>query len=288
MERMCMATSDDLPISLKGQTALVTGGGRGLGRAFAQALAACGAAVAVTARSEAQVQETAQSIVDAGGQALALSGDVSDASSVKHIVETVERHFGPIDLLVNNAGIITPIGPTWELDPAEWWHTLDIHVRGSFLYAHAVLPSMIARQCGRIINITSGGGWNAVPYASAYCLSKAALSYLTGCLAGETQHLGIAVFSYAPGFVRSAMTEYLATAPEVERWFGNTFSSMFSSGTDTPLAQTVQGLLWLASGAADVLSGRNIGDWDDISDVIRRGAQLQVTDFYTMGRIVES
>jgi len=154
-------------VDLHGQVALVTGAGRGLGRAFAQALAASGAAVALTARSEAQVQETAHLIMAAGGQALALPGDVTDAPTVTHTVEAVAQHFGPIDILVNNAGVITPIGPLWEVEPTTWWHTLDIHVRGSFLYAQAVLPSMIARWRGRIINITSQGGWNAIPHTIA-------------------------------------------------------------------------------------------------------------------------
>jgi NAD(P)-dependent dehydrogenase (short-subunit alcohol dehydrogenase family) len=275
------------PIDLQGQVALITGGGRGLGRAFAQALSARGAAVAVIARSQAQVQETADLIVAAGGQVLALPGDVTNAARVTDIVKTVEQRFGPIDILINNAGVITPIGPLWEVDPTAWWHTLDIHVRGSFLYAHAVLPSMIARRRGRIINITSAAGWGGVPYGSAYSLSKAALSCLTGCLAGETQQYGITVFSYAPGFVRSAMTEYLAESPEVERWYGDTFSSIFASGTDTPITQTIQGLLWLVSGAADGLSGRNIGDWDDIADLVQRAKEIQPTDHYTLGRITE-
>jgi len=280
--------SFDLPIDLTGQVALITGGGRGLGRAFAQALAASGAAVAITARSQAEVQETAHHILAAGGQALAFPGDVTDAPTVTHMVAAVEQHFGPIDILVNNAGVITPIGPLWEVDPIAWWHTLDIHIRGSFLYARAVLPSMITRRRGRIINITSAGGWHAVPYGSAYCLSKAALSYLTGCLAGETQQYGIAVFSYAPGFVRSAMTTYLAESPDVELWFGDAFSSIFANGTDTPIAQTVQGLLWLVSGAADGLSGRNIGDWDDIAGLVQRTTDIQPTDLYTLARITES
>ena len=280
--------SFDLPIDLTGQVALITGGGRGLGRAFAQALAASGAAVAITARSQAEVQETAHHILAAGGQALAFPGDVTDAPTVTHMVAAVEQHFGPIDILVNNAGVITPIGPLWEVDPTAGWHTLDIHIRGSFLSARAVLPSMITRRRGRIINITSAGGWHAVPYGSAYCLSKAALSYLTGCLAGETQQYGIAVFSYAPGFVRSAMTTYLAESPDVERWFGDAFSSIFVNGTDTPIAQTVQGLLWLVSGAADCLSGRNIGDWDDIAGLVQRTTDIQPTDLYTLARITES
>lgn len=278
----------DRPIDLTGQVALITGGGRGLGRAFAQALAARGAAVAITARSEAEVQETAHQILTAGGQALAFPGDVTDAPTVTRIVEAVVQHFGAIDILVNNAGVITPIGPLWEVDPTAWWHTLDIHVRGSFLYARATLPTMIARRRGRIINITSAAGWNAVPYGSAYCLSKAALSYLTGCLAGETQQYGITVFAYAPGFVRSAMTAYLAESPDVERWFGDAFSSIFANGTDTPIAQTVQGLLWLVSGAADGLSGRNIGDWDDIEGLMQRTTDIQPTNHYTIARITDA
>jgi NAD(P)-dependent dehydrogenase (short-subunit alcohol dehydrogenase family) len=284
-----MTTNSSSPsIDLHGQVALITGGGRGLGRAFAQALAASGAAVAVIARSQVQVQETADLIVAAGGQALALPGDVTDAGRATDSVKTVEQRFGPIDILVNNAGVITPIGPSWEVNPTHWWHTLNIHVRGSFLYAHAVLPSMIARRRGRIINITSVAGWGSVPYASAYSLSKAALSCLTSCLAGETQQYGITVFSYAPGFVRSAMTEYLAESAEVERWYGDAFSSIFASGTDTPITQTIRGLLWLVSGAADGLSGRNIGDWDDIADLMQRATEIQRTNYYMLGRITET
>jgi hypothetical protein len=83
------------------------------------------------------------------------------------------------------------------------------------------------------------------------------------------------------------MTEYLAESEEVERWFGDKFSSIFANGTDTPIAQTVQGLLWLVSGAADALSGRNIGDWDDIADLIQRATEIQQTDHYTIARITE-
>ena len=270
---------------LHGQVALITGGGRGLGRAFAQALAAAGAAVVITARSKDQVQETAHLIMTTGGQALAIPGDVTDAPTVAQVVHATTQHFGAIDILVNNAGVITPLGPIWEVDPTEWWHTLDINVRGAFLYAHAVLPSMIARHRGRIINITSPGGWSAVPHGSAYSVSKAALSYLTACLAGETQPYGVTVFSYAPEFVRSAMTTYLAEAPEVQRWFGDAFRNRFDTGTDTPIERTVEGLLWLVSGAADAFSGRNIGDWDDVADLLRRADEIQNSELYTLGRI---
>ena len=270
---------------LHGQVALITGGGRGLGRAFAQALATAGAAVVITARSQDEVQKTAQLIMATGGQALAISGDVTDSATVAEVVRATTQHYGAIDILINNAGVITPVGPLWEADPIEWWHTLDINLHGAFLYAHAVLPSMIARHQGRIINITSPGGWSAVPYASAYGISKTALSYLTTCLASETQPYGVTIFSYAPEFVRSAMTTYLAEAPEVQRWYGNTFGARFDADTDTPIERTVNGLLWLVSGAADALSGRNIGDWDDATDLMRRADEIQNSELYTLGRI---
>ena len=272
---------------LDGQVALITGGGRGLGRAFAQALAAAGAAVVVTARSSDQVQETAELILETGGQALAIPGDVTDAPTVAQVVQATTQHFGAIDILINNAGVITPVGPVWEVDPAEWWHTMDINLRGAFLYAHAVLPGMIARRRGRIINITSPGGWSAVPHGSAYSVSKAALSYLTACLAGETQPHDVTVFSYAPYFVDTAMTRYLAEAPEVQRWYGDTFRTLFDTGTDSPIERTVQGLLWLVSGAADALSGRNIGDWDSATDLMRRSDEIRNSDLYTLGRITD-
>ena len=106
--------------NLLGRVAVVTGGGRGIGRLVAEALAGAGAAVAVTARSEDQLAETVASITSMGGTAIALPGDVSDADSVTEAVHQVESRLGPVDLLINNAGISGPIGPVWEVDAGEW------------------------------------------------------------------------------------------------------------------------------------------------------------------------
>ena len=117
-------------IDLSGQVALVTGGGRGLGQAYAQGLAAAGAAVAVTARSTEQLDESVRLIEAAGGRALAIPADVTDRAAVEHAVATTEQALGPISLLVNNAGIAGPWKVTWETDPDEWWNTLEVNARG--------------------------------------------------------------------------------------------------------------------------------------------------------------
>ena len=143
---------------LRGQVAIVTGGGRGLGRTFAHALAAAGAAVAVVARSSDELAEVVASIRELGRRATAITGDVTDRQAVEHVVHETERQLGPVDLLVNNAAILRTPGPLWEVDPDEWWRTMEVNVRGPFLCARAVLPGMIERGRGRIINVASGAG----------------------------------------------------------------------------------------------------------------------------------
>ncbi|MBI3943182.1 MAG: SDR family NAD(P)-dependent oxidoreductase [Chloroflexi bacterium] len=154
-------TTDPLiaPDRLNGQVAIVTGGGRGLGQAFAQALAAAGVKVAITARTGAQLDETVRLIEHAGGVVMAFTTDVTDRPAMKQVLATVEQQFGPLDILVNNAAVITPLGYDWEIDPDEWWRTLEINLRGPFECTHMVLPGMMARRKGRIINVTSGAAY---------------------------------------------------------------------------------------------------------------------------------
>ena len=117
-------------LDFSGQVALVTGGGRGLGRAFAQALACRGAKVAVTARTEQELAETVGLIEEAGGTAIALPADVTDHPEVIRVVESVEEQLGPVDVLANNAGVLGPSGRDWEVDVDDWWHTFDVNLRG--------------------------------------------------------------------------------------------------------------------------------------------------------------
>ncbi len=265
------------------QVVLITGGGRGLGRAFAVALAQAGARVAVTARSEAELAETVELIRQAGGRALALPADVTDRHTVAGVVAAAESQLGPIDVLINSAGSFRALGNVAQVEPDEWWREVEINLRGPFVCAHAVLPGMMARRHGRIINIASGAGLQAIESVSAYGVSKTALIRLTETLAAETQPYGITVLAVHPGTVRTPMSEYVATsaemqerAPLIQQWF----QQLFREGGDTPIAQAVAFVLAVASGRADALSGCYLSVEDDLealsaqAEAIRRDARL--------------
>ena len=145
-------------IDLGGQVAIVTGAGRGLGRAFAEALAGAGAAVAVVARSADQLAETVTLIEQADGCAIAVTADVTDQQAVEHAVAETKRQLGSVDLLINNAGRWQLLGELWEMDPEQWWREIEVNLRGLFLCARAVLPDLVARRCGRIVNMASHAG----------------------------------------------------------------------------------------------------------------------------------
>ena len=182
-----MSHDRDEGINLAGQVAIVTGGGRGIGKAIAMALARADASVAVVARSGDQLAETAKEITEAGGRAISVTADVSDPGAVERMVVEVEKSLGSVDLLVNNAGLPGPIGPTWETDPDDWWRCLEVNLRGPMLCSRAVLPGMIAREGGRIVNVASGAGTFAIPYLGAYVTSKTALIRFTEILALEAE-----------------------------------------------------------------------------------------------------
>jgi NAD(P)-dependent dehydrogenase (short-subunit alcohol dehydrogenase family) len=168
------------------------------------------------------------------------------------------------------------------VDPEGWWHTVEINLRGPFLCARTVLPGMLTRQRGRIVNVSSGTAVNAHPLMDALCASKAALTHWTRCLAMGTQAHGIAVFAYAPGTVRTSGTEYLVTAPEVPQALADRFRTRFNQGEDTPIERSAQMLLFLASGQADALSGRYIRAQDNEEELMRRAAEIQGEDLYIL------
>src|SRR5204863_1245162 len=127
-------------------------------------------------------------------------------------VADVQRRIGPVDVLVNNAGIVGPIGSLWDVDLSAWWQAMDVNVRGLVLCTQLVLPAMVARRRGRVINLTSQAGAHRWPLVSAYSVSKAAVVKLSENLAHETARYGIAVLSVHPGLLAVGMTETLAAA----------------------------------------------------------------------------
>ena len=267
-----------------GQVALVTGGGRGLGRAFAQALAGAGARVAVTARSGRELAETVGLIEEAGGTAIALPADVTDQPAIVRVVDAVEEQLGPVDLLANNAGVLGPSGRDWEVDVDDWWHTFDVNLRGAFLYARAVLPGMIARHRGRIVNISSASVNIHLPYASAYGVSKAALTYLSNCLDSATKEYGVFVFAYAPGFVRTDVIDDVAESYNIRRVDVDIYRKRLEDDHDTTLERAVEVFMFLASGKADQLSGRHIDVYDDEMELVARADEIGREDLYTLRR----
>jgi NAD(P)-dependent dehydrogenase (short-subunit alcohol dehydrogenase family) len=275
------ATEPDTPHALTGQVALVTGGGRGIGRAAAQALAAAGATVAVAARSGDQLEETVALIEGAGRRALAVPTDVTDRMAVARLVAAVEARLGPVDLLVNGAGAARVLGPLWETDPDAWWTEATVNLRGPLLCAHAVLPGMVARGRGRIVNLVSGAVYRPIPNFSAYVVSKTALARLTENLARETAAHGVAVFALIPGTVRTAMSEHLLESPEGRRWLG-WFREAFDAGRDVPMARPIELLLTLASGRADALSGRVLSVHDDLRAALRQTEVVERDQLYAL------
>ena len=254
---------------LSGRVALVTGASRGLGQGFARGLARSGASVVMLARSKDALERAASEIRAERGRAIGVTGDVTDASAMQRIVERVRDEIGPIDLLVNNAGVMAPIGFDWQVDPEAWWRTMEVNVLGSYLCARAVLPEMLDRRSGRIINITSTAANKRHPVYSAYGASKAAITHLTGSMNEATRDFGVRVFALSPGFVRTQMTEALADAPGVRQHLGDGFRKALDEGRHTPLAVAVEALLFLASGAGDPLSGRQIDARDDLEELAR-------------------
>jgi NAD(P)-dependent dehydrogenase (short-subunit alcohol dehydrogenase family) len=271
---------------LTGQIALVTGGGRGVGRAIALALARSGATVAIAARSADQLACTAALIEEAGGSALAVPLDVTDQAAVRHAVEHIARTLGPIDLLVNNAGVWGPIAPVWEADPDEWWNTININLRGGLLCTQAVLPSMLARRNGRVINITSGAGAYLWPEASAYSVSKAAIIKLTENLAAETKGRGVAVFAFHPGVVTVGLTEAaMAIQAPADSPAGRAAAEIrreVTAGRAVRPEIPADLVVRIASGCADVLSGCYLAVDYDLDALIARGRAIQQEHFFTL------
>ena len=194
-------------ISAERPVAVVTGAGRGIGRLLARRLSDAGYAVALVARSQQELRETARLTEISGGRALCLPADVTDEQSAPEVIRRVETELGPIELLINNAGILGPTGPMWEVDLRAWWRTVHINLFGALVYTRLAMARMVPRQRGRIVNITSQAGAFRWPTVSAYSVSKAAVIKLTENLAIEARRHGISIFSIHPGLLPIGLAE---------------------------------------------------------------------------------
>lgn len=196
-------------MELAGKLALVTGAGRGIGRAIALALADAGANVAITSRTDQELQSVATDIEKFGRKALAISADLSDRHTPEKLIAQVDQELGPIDILVNNAGIGSSANPkpVVDFDDDFWDLTMFVNLTAPYLLCKAVLPSMISRRSGRIINMASINSKIGSFHGAAYAASKHGLLGLTRTLAMETAKHGITVNAICPGPVRSLMND---------------------------------------------------------------------------------
>lgn len=270
---------------LHGTTAVVTGGGRGLGRVLAQGLAGAGAAVGLIARSTDQLAESVRIVEESGGVAVAATADVADPRAAAAAIAQLRHHLGHIDLLVNNAGVSGPVGPAWEVAEDDWWHTVEVNLRGVELCSRLVLPEMVARRRGRIVNITSRAGVYRWPLLSAYSVSKAAVVKYVENLAQETKRYGLAIFSLHPGILPIGFGELALAAAEVpvegpQAGAGGWIREELASGRGADPHQVADLLVRMAAGDADLLTGRHLTIGDDLDELLSHIDDIRGDDSY--------
>jgi NAD(P)-dependent dehydrogenase (short-subunit alcohol dehydrogenase family) len=265
---------------LEGQVAVVTGAGRGFGRAIAERLAAEGADIALLSRSLVQLDEVADAIRAGGGangpRAIGVRCDVTDPNSIDHAIDKVEELLGPVDLLVNNAGVPGPFGPIWEVDPDEWWKAQAVHIRAPMLFLARVLPGMIERGRGRAICVSAIASRMVAPNLSAYCTGKIAQNRIVAEAAAELEGSGVAVFAIDPGYVFTELARQTMESADAQRYLGHMVERLRKAETDPAaqkdLARCAQRVLDLASGKYDALSGNYYELGDDLDKALKAAA----------------
>jgi 3-oxoacyl-[acyl-carrier protein] reductase len=272
-------------MQLKDKTAIITGAGRGIGKRLAIAFAAVGAKVGLVSRTPAQLNVTHMEIAHAGGASLAAPADVADYTQVEKAVEQVRGEFGPIEILVNAAGVQGPIGATACVDPLAWNEVIQINLLGVFHCCRAVLPEMIGRRSGKIINVSGGGASNGRPFFSGYAASKAGLVRFTETLAQEVAEHNIQVNALAPGATYTAMTDQVLEAGEKagEKALEEARYTRLTRGV--PPEKQIALALFLVSPRSNHVSGKLISvhdDWQRLENV------TMTPDYFTLRRITKT
>jgi NAD(P)-dependent dehydrogenase (short-subunit alcohol dehydrogenase family) len=241
---------------LEGQVCLVTGAARGIGRAIAIALAEAGAEVALGLRDAATGTDLAEQL-----GALPLQMDVTDLDQVEQAVTATREHFGRLDVLVNNAGIGPPETPAEDVRVEDFDATVALNLKGTFFTSQAVGRVMIAQGSGRIVNLSSQAGFVALPGEAVYCMTKAAVSHLTKCLAVEWGDHGITVNAVAPTFIATPGTEPALEDAAFRADVEERIAALHRIGTPDDVTGAV---IFLASPAASLITGQTIlvdGGW---------------------------
>ena len=271
-------------MKLEGKVAIVTGAGRGIGRAISAAYAREGARLALVARTASQVEEAAQEARGLGAEALAISADVAEPRDVERMVRETLTRFGGVDVLVNNAAILGPLGVFSDNDTQQWADTIRINVIGLALCSHAVLPPMIERGGGSIVNLSGAGVTRPSETMSAYGTSKAAVIRFTETLALELADRNVRVNALGPGQIDTEMLDPVLAAEEgvvAPAFTANVQRT--KSGHGASLEKAAALAVWLASADSEGLSGRMISaTQDDWRNMTRRIPEIMASDLHTM------
>lgn len=243
---------------LDGQTAVITGGSRGIGRAAAQQLAQAGAQVMVNARDADELQRTVALIQENGGRAAFTPGDVAVWEDMQHLAAATREAFGPADILVVNAGILTPVEDLWNTDPENWANNLQVNLIGAYYATRAILPEMVARRNGRIIYVSSGVASRAQPGWTAYCAAKAGLEHMARTLAAEIDRkdLPIKVLVLHPGVVDTSMQADIRELAADSFADIDKYRNLHQQGSLRPPDEPAALIWWLATNLANEYHGQ--------------------------------
>ena len=266
---------------LAGEVALVTGAGRGIGRAIAETFARAGASVALVARSPGELADAASAIAATGATAVAHAADVTNEAAMRHVIENVRASLGEISILVNNAGSIGPIGPFGDAAIDDWWRCVEVNLRGTIVCTNLVMHELAARGRGRILNIVSGAGAASLTYFSAYVASKTAVVRWTEAVAAELAPYGVRMFAMEPGTTATAMSNFSLTSEAGRRWIP-WFKGIFDAGLDVPMERVTTRALDLATGRGDALSGRYLPLNEDLDTMVAHAREIREGSLYSL------
>ena len=256
---------------LQDKSILITGAGRGIGKRLALGLAQQGARIGLLARTKAELDLAALEIEHAGGISLRLRADVRDVEQMKAAVDRMKVHFGSLHGLVCAAGVQGPIGPLMEADPAAWWETIEINLRGVMIATRAVLPGMCEQRRGKVIVLSGGGSVRPRPGFSAYAASKTALARLVETVAEEVAEFNVQVNCMAPGNAYTAMTDEILRAGDRAGAEEIADAQQVRQSGGTAPAKQIELAAFLVSERSNHVSGKLIHVKDDWKK-LERGA----------------
>ncbi len=259
-------------MSFQGEVALVTGAGKGFGRAIALALGKQGSAVALIARTASDVEAVAAEIAAAGGKAIAIAADVTQEADVERSIRETQAQLGAITQFVNNAGVGWPYGPVGGMDVARWWQAQHLHQLAPMLYLSRLLPKMSAAGKGRAVIVSAKASHLTAPSMSAYITGKTAQVRIVNVAAAEAKGSGVALFSIDPGFVVTDLARETMTSPEAKIYLSGMVERLGEASTrdfSDDLAACGQRVVDLMSGRYDALTGRYFEMHDDLDEALK-------------------